>query len=193
LEINQNLKIEQSDLNSFAVLLLVLSGESSIADRTQIQKKTFIVNECGWNAITDYIFIGRGPFSKWVDLQLDALKDAGIVDETEESALIGTDNEVGFYCYSLTTKGKSVAKSVLDSINNQKLVDDTLKLLFALSKYTEEELELVSAILYVSRDKNLDFDGIVQAVHSFRPQFSEELVRKYLDKFNRTRSITAAS
>jgi len=187
------LEIEPSDLNRFAVLFLVLSGETSIADRTQIQKKVYIVNECGWDAIKDYTFIGRGPFSKWLDSQLDALKDTGVVDETEESALIGTDNEVGFYCYSLTTKGKSLAKTVFDSITEQKLVYDTLKLLSVLAKYTEEELEIVSSILYVSRDKNLDSDGIVRTTHSFRPQFTEEYIRKYLDVFKRTRDKITSS
>ena len=187
------MEIEPSDLNRFAVLLLVLSSESSIADRTKIQKIAYIVNECGWDAIKDYTFIGRGPFSKWLDSQLDALKDKGIVDETEESALIGTDNEVGFYCYSLTTKGKSLAKSIFDSINEQKLIGSTLKLLSVLAKYTEEELEIVSAILYVSRDKSLDLDGIVRTTHSFRSQFSEEMVHKYLDMFNRTRERVASS
>jgi len=187
------LEIERSDLNRFAVLFLVLSSESSIADRTKIQKLVYIVNECGWDAIKDYTFIGRGPFSEWLDSQLDALKDAGIVDETEESALIGTENEVGFYCYSLTTQGKSLAKRVFDSINESRLIDNTLKLLSFLAKYTEEELEIVSAILYVSRDKNLDPDDIVRTTHSFRPQFPEKTVYKYLDAFKRVRDRITSS
>jgi len=187
------LEIDTRDLNGFAVLLLVLSGESSIADRTQIQKKVFIVNEFSWNAIKDYTFIARGPFSKWLDSQLDALKDGGMVEEKEESILIGTDNEVGFYCYSLTNEGKSFAKKILDSVNKPKLVDDTLKLLSVLSKYTEEDLEVVSSILYVSKDKNLDSDGIVRTAHDFRPQFAEERIRRYLELFNKTREKIAAS
>jgi len=181
------LEIERSDSNRFAVLFLVLSSESSIADRTQIQKKAYIVNECGWNAIEDYRWIARGPQSRWLDSQLDALIDAGMVNETEESILIGTDNEVGFWCYSLTTEGKSLAKSVFDSINQPKLVDNTLRLLSVLSKYTEEELEILSSILHVSRDKDLDLDGIVRTVASFRSQFTEGQVRKILDVFKRTR------
>ena len=145
----------------------------------------YIVNECGWDAIEDYRWIARGPQSPWLDSQLDALKDAGIVDETEESILVGTDNEVGFYCYSLTTEGKSLAKSVFDSINDPKLVDNTLRLLSVLSKYTEEDLEIVSSILYVSRDKDLDLDGIIRTTHSFRPRFTEEQIRKHLEAVKR--------
>lgn len=187
------LEIEHSDLNRFAVLFLVLSSASKIADRTQIQKMAYIVNECGWNSIEDYRWIARGPQSRWLDSQLDALKDAGIVDETEESILVGTDNEVGFWCYSLTAKGKSLAKSVFDSINEPKLVDNSLKLLSVLSKYTEEDLDIVSSILYVSRDKALDLDGIVRTTASFRPQYAEELIRKYLEAFKRTREKISAS
>jgi len=181
------LEIEPSDLNRFAVLFLVLSSASKIADRTQVQKMAYIVNECGWNAIEDYRWIARGPQSRWLDSQLDALKDAGIVDETEESILVGTDNEVGFWCYSLTSKGKSLAKSVFDSINEPKLVDNSLKLLSFLSKYTEDDLEMMSSILYASRDKDLDLDGIVRTAQSFRPRFTEEQIRKILEVFKNTR------
>lgn len=178
------METDADDLNGLAVVLLVLSSEPSIADRTQIQKKVFIVNECSWNAIKDYTFIGRGPFSKWLDAQLDDLRDKGMVDEKEESILIGTDNEVGFYCYSLTNEGKSFTKKVFDSVNKPTLVNNTMKLLSALAKYTEEELEIVSAILYVSRDKKLDSECIVRATHNFRRQFTEEQIRRYIELFN---------
>ncbi|MFQ5969965.1 MAG: hypothetical protein ACE5J2_05680 [Nitrososphaerales archaeon] len=187
------MEIESTDLNRFAVLFLVLSGASRIAERTQIQKMAYIVNESGWNAVEDYKWIARGPWSQWLDSQLDSLIDAGMVDETEESILIGTDNEAGFWCYSLTTKGKSLVKSVFDSINEPKLIDHSLKLLYVLSKYTEEDLDIVSSILYASRDKDLDLDRVVRTTASFRPQYTEERIRKYLDDFKRTRDKIRSS
>ena len=182
------MEIEHGDSHSLAVLLLVFSGLPRIADRTQIQKLAYIVNECGWHAINDYRFIARGPYSQWLDSQLDTWRDAGIVDEAEESILIGTDNEVGFFCYSLTTKGKSLAKSILDSINEPKLVDKTLRHLFKLSKYTEQELEVASSILYVSQEKDLDLDGIVRRMLRFRPDFTEAQIRKHLDVLEHKRN-----
>lgn len=175
------MEIAHDDLRRSAVLLLVFSGQPRIADRTQIQKLAYIVNECGWHAISDYRFIARGPNSQWLDSQLDTWRDAGIVDEVEESILIDTDNEVGFFCYSLTAKGVSLAKSVLDSINEPKLVDKTLRYLFKLSKYTEQELEIVSSILYVHRETGLDLKGLVRRILLFRPDFREEVIRKHLD------------
>lgn len=175
------MEIARDDLRRFAVLLLVFSGQPRIADRTQIQKLAYIVNECGWHAIGDYRFIARGPYSQWLDSQLDIWRDAGIVNEVEESILIGTDSEVGFFCYSLTDKGISFAKSVLDSINEPKLVDKTLRYLFKLSKYTEQELEIMSSILYVHREGGLDLKNVVRRILLFRPDFVEEEVRKHLD------------
>jgi uncharacterized protein YwgA len=162
-------------------LLLVFSGLPRIADRTQIQKLVYIVNECGWHALNDYKFIARGPYSQWLDSQLDTWKDEGIIDEREESILVGTDNEVGFWCYSLTDKGRSFAKSVLDSINKPKLVDKTLRHLFKLSKYTEQELEIASSILYVSAETDLDLEGLVERIRRFRPDFLEGEIRKHLE------------
>jgi len=139
------------------------------------------MNECGWHAINDFKFIGRGPYSQWIDSQLDTWRDAGILDEVEESVLIGTDNEVGFFCYSLTTEGKSLAKNILDSINEPKLVDKTLRLLSKLSKSSEEELEIASSILYLRQEKDLDSEAIVRRILSFKPEFREEEVRNHLD------------
>ena len=180
------MEIEHDDLCRFAVLLLVFSGQPRIADRTQIQKLVYIVNECGWHAISDYRFIARGPYSQWLDSQLDTWRDAGIVNEVEESILIGTDSEVGFFCYSLTDKGVSFAKSVLDSVNESKLVDKTLRYIFKLSKYTEQELEIVSSILYVHREAGLDLKNIVRRILLFRPDFREEEIRKHLDVLEHT-------
>ncbi len=172
--------MERADLHRFAVLLLTFSVQPRIADRTQIQKLAYIVNECGWHAINDFTFIARGPYSQWIDSQLDTWRDAGMVDEVEESILIGTDNEVGFFCYSLTAKGKSFAKNIFDSINEPTLVDKTLRHLSKLSKYTEQELEIASSILYVSQEKDLDSESIVRRILSFRPEFREEDVRNHL-------------
>ncbi len=183
--------MEYGDLRRFAVLFLVFSSQPRIADRTQIQKLVYIVNESGWHALNDYKFFARGPYSQWLDSQLDTWRDEGIIDEIEESVLVGTDNEMGFWCYSLTDEGKSLAKSVLDSINEQKLVDKTLRFLFRLSKYTEEELEIVSSILYVSREEDLDLDIIVRRILGFRPNFREDEVRKHLDVLHTKDNITS--
>ncbi len=183
--------MEHDDLHRFAVSLLIFSIQPRIADRTQIQKLAYIVNECGWHAINDFTFIARGPYSQWLDSQLDTWRDAGIVDEVEESILIGTENEVGFFCYSLTTEGKSLAKNILDSINEQKLIDKTLRHLSKLSKYTEEELEIASSILYVRKEKDLDSEGIVRRILSFRPEFREEEVRNHLDVLEYARDNVA--
>ncbi|MFQ5940904.1 MAG: hypothetical protein ACE5KA_04310 [Nitrososphaerales archaeon] len=180
------MEIEHGDFRRFAVLFLVFSGQPRIADRTQIQKLTYIVNECGWHAIEDYKFIARGPYSQWLDSQLDKWIDQGNVQENEESVLIDTDNELGFYCYSLTDKGKSLAKSVLDSVNEQELIDKTLRYLFKLSKYTEQELEIVSSILYIRRETDLDLEGIVKQTRRFRPDLREDEVRKHLDVLKHT-------
>lgn len=174
------MKVENDDAHRFAVLLLVFSIQPRIADRTQIQKLAYIVNECGWHAVNDYRFLARGPYSQWLDSQLDIWRDEGIIDEAEESVLVGTDNEVGFWCYSLTAKGKSLAKSILDSINRPELVDKTLRHLGRLAKYTEQELEVASSILYVSGER-LDSGDIVKRILSFRPEFREEEVRKHLN------------
>lgn len=175
------LEKEDGDLHRFAVLLLVFSGLPRIADRTQIQKLAYIVNECSWHALKDYKFFARGPYSQWLDSQLDTWRDEGIVEEREESVLVGTDNEVGFWCYILTDKGKSLAKSVFSSVNNPKLVDKTLRHLFKLSKYTEQELEIASSILYVSTETYLDLEDIVERIRRFRPAFREDEVRKHLE------------
>lgn len=175
------MEIEQGDLRRLAVLLLVFSIQPRIADRTQIQKMAYIVNECGWHAISDYKFIARGPFSKWLDSQLDAWVAEGIVEEAEESILIGTDNEVGFYCYSLTTKGKSLAENIFHSINEPELVNSTVENLSKLSKYTEQELEITSSILYVCEEEGLDRDSIVRKMLRFRPEFTEKQIREHLD------------
>jgi uncharacterized protein YwgA len=164
---------------------MVFSGLPRIADRTQIQKLAYIVNECGWHVINDYKFFARGPYSQWIDFQLDTWINEGIVDEKEESILVGTDNEMGFWCYSLTDKGKSLAKSVLDSINRPKLVDKTFQHLFKLSKYTEQELEIASSILYISGEKDLDLEGIVERIRRFRPDYREDEVRKHLEILER--------
>jgi len=181
------LELEQDDLHPLAVPLLVFSDLSRIADRTQIQKLVYIVNECGWHAIKDFKFIARGPYSQWLDSQLDTWINDDMVQETEESILIDTDNEVGFYCYSLTDDGKSLAKKVIDSINSQKLVNRTLSHLRKLSKYTEQELEIVSSILYVCGEEQLDQDNIVKRILRFRPDITEEQASKYLDVLEHTR------
>ncbi len=186
------LKVENNaDIHRFAVLFLVFSIQPRIADRTQIQKLAYIVNECGWHALDDFKFLARGPYSQWLDSQLDIWRDEGIVDEAEESILVGTDNEVGFWCYSLTAKGESLAKSVFDSINKPKLVDDTLRHLGRLSKYTEKELEIAASILYV-RGEELDSDGVVKRILSFRPEFREEEVRKHLGVLEYARDSAAS-
>lgn len=175
------LELKQDDLHPLAVPLLVFSGLSRIADRTQIQKLVYIVNECGWHAIKDFKFIGRGPYSQWLDSQLDSWINEGIIQEAEESILIDTDNEVGFYCYSLTDSGNSLAKTIIDSINAPKLVDKTLTHLRRLSKYTEQELEIASSILYVCSEEGMDSDRIVKRILQFKPDFTEGQIRKYLD------------
>ncbi|MGH9878733.1 MAG: hypothetical protein ACRD3Z_04800 [Nitrososphaerales archaeon] len=175
------MELKQDDLHPLAVPLLVLSGLSRIADRTQIQKLVYIVNECGWHAIKDFKFIARGPYSQWLDSQLDNWINDGIVQEAEESILIDTDNEVGFYCYSLTDAGKSLAKKVIDSVNTPKLADRTLGHLRKLSKYTEQELEIVSSIMYVCSEEGMDPDRIVKRILQFRSDLAEAQVRKYLD------------
>jgi uncharacterized protein YwgA len=148
------------------------------------------VNESGWHALNDYKFFARGPYSQWLDSQLDTWRDEGIIDEIEESILIGTDNEMGFWCYSLTDKGKSLAKSVFDSINEQKLIDKTLRYLLKLSKYTEQELEIVSSILYVSHEEDLDLDDLVRRILDFRPNFREDEVRKHVEALHTRGKIT---
>ena len=185
------LELEQDDLHPLAVPLLVFSALSRIADRTQIQKLVYIVNECGWHAIKDFKFIARGPYSEWLDSQLDKWISEGIVQESEESILIDTDNEVGFYCYSLTEDGKSFANKVVDSVNKPKLVDRTLRHLRKLSKYTEEELEIVSSILYVCIEEQLDQDRIVKRILRFRPDVTEKYTRKYLDVLEHTKDNIA--
>ncbi|MFY3739701.1 MAG: uncharacterized protein YwgA [Candidatus Nitrosomirales archaeon] len=185
------LELKQDDLHPLAVPLLVFSGLSRIADRTQIQKLVYIVNECGWHAIKDFKFIARGPYSEWLDSQLDKWINEGMVQESEESILIDTDNEVGFYCYSLTEDGKSLANKVTDSVNTPTLVDRTLRHLRKLSKYTEQELEIVSSILYVCGEEQLDQDNIVKRILQFRPDITEEQTSKYLDVLEHTRDNIA--
>lgn len=187
------MEIEHGDLRRFAALLLVFSGQPRIGDRTQIQKLVYILNECGWHALDDYRFFTRGPYSQWLDSQLDTLIGNGVVDEREESVLIGTDNELGFWCYSLTDKGKSLAQSVIDSVNEPELVETTLRHLVKLSKYTEEELEIASSILYINGEKDLDPDGIVGRILRFRPNFREDEIRKHMEILEYARKGTAAS
>ena len=175
------LELKQDDLHPLAVPLLVFSGLSRIADRTQIQKLVYIVNECGWHAVKDFKFIARGPYSQWLDSQIDNWINEGVIQEAEESILIDTDNEVGFYCYSLTEDGKSLAKKVIDSINAPKLVDRTLRHLRKLSKYTEEELQIVSSILYVCGEEDFDIASILKRIMRFRPDSTEAQIRPYLD------------
>jgi uncharacterized protein YwgA len=177
----KTLEQKQDDSHPLAVPLLVFSGLSRIADRTQIQKLVYIVNECGWHAIKDFKFIGRGPYSQWLDSQLDSWINEGIIQETEESILIDTDNEVGFYCYSLTDNGNSHAKTIIDSVTKPRLVDRTLRLLRKLSKYTEQELEIAASILYVRSEEGMDSNRIVRRIVRFKPEFTEEQIRKYLD------------
>ena len=180
------LETKQDDMDSLAVPLLVFSGLSRIADRTQIQKLVYIVNECGWHVITDFKFIARGPYSQWLDSQLDSWISDGTVEEAEESILIGTDSEVGFYCYSLSDKGKSLAKNVIDSVNKPALVDKTFLHLRNLSKYTEQELELAASILYVRMEERMDLDNIVKRILRFRPEFTEAQIRSHLDVLDYT-------
>lgn len=184
------LETKHDDLHSLAIPLLVFSGLTRIADRTQIQKLIYIVNECGWHAISDFKVIARGPFSEWLDAQLDSWIGEGVVEEAEESILIGTDNEVGFYCYSLTDKGKTLAKNVIDSIEEPKLIDKTLRHLRKLTNYTEQELEITSSILYVNREEDLDSDDIVERLIRFRPDFTEMEIRKHLDVLERAKDRT---
>ena len=180
------MELKQDDLHPLAVPLLVFSALSRIADRTQIQKLVYIVNECGWHAIKDFKFIARGPYSQWLDSQLDQWISEGKVQESEESILIDTDNEVGFYCYSLTEDGKSLANKIIDSVKTPKLVGRTLRHLRKLSKYTEEELEVISSILYVCAEEQSDPDRIVRRILRFRPDLTEEQTRKYLDVIEHT-------
>ncbi len=185
------MELKQDDLYPLAVPLLVFSGLSRIADRTQIQKLVYIVNECGWHAIKDFTFIARGPYSQWLDSQLDTWINEGMVQETEESILIDTDNEVGFYCYSITDDGKSLAKKIIDSINSQQLIDRTLTHLRKLSKYTEQELEITSSILFICSEEHMDPERIVTRILSFKPDFTEAQIRKYLDVLEHTRDNIA--
>lgn len=176
-----SLDTEKDDSRSVAVLLLVLSSQPRIADRTQIMKLTYIVDECEWGAIKDFRLIARGPYSEWIDNKIDSFIDGGLLEEAEESILIDTDNEIGFYCYSLTLQGRSLAKNTIDSIAEPEKVCKSSRLLTKLSYATEQDLEMMSSILYVSQERDLDREDIVKRIMGFKAEFPERLIRKHLN------------
>ena len=181
------MKIKRSDLGRFALLLLSLESRKVIAGRTKLQKMVYLANECGWNAVRDYVFYQYGPYSKWLSLELDNLKNIGLVDEKTEE----TRSERTVYLYSLTSKGLSILESILKELEEPKLLEKTRGLLRQLTKYESDELEIMASLLYISRDKDLisrdkdlNMDDVVKTTLRLKPRFTEEQIRKHLNVFD---------
>ena len=174
------MKIKRSDLGRFALLLLSLESHQVIAGRTKLQKMVYLANECGWNAVRDYVFYQYGPYSKWLSLELDNLKNIGLVDEETTE----TQSERTVYLYSLTSKGLSILESILKELGEPKLLEKTRGLLGQLTKYKSDELEIMASLLYISRDKDLNMDDVVKITLRLKPRFTEEQIRKHLDVFD---------
>lgn len=174
------MKIKRTDLGRFALLLLAISSQDMVYGRTKLQKMVYLANECGWNAIRDYVFYQYGPYSEWVTLQLDNLRDTGIVHEESHE----TENERTVYKYSITEKGSSLLQAILKELNAEQLVKKTEELLEELSKYNSDELEIMASLVLMAKDKDLDIDGVVRTVHRLKPRFTEEEIRKYVHVFD---------
>ncbi len=174
------MKIKRSDLGRFALLLLALESQKVIAGRTKLQKMVYLANECGWNAIRDYVFYEYGPYSKWLSLELENLKNIGFVNE--EATETKQDRKV--YRYSLTEKGHAALEIILRELNEPKLVEKTKELLGQLTRFPSDELEIMASLLYISRDKDLDKEGIVKTTLRLKPRFTEEQIRNHLAVFD---------
>lgn len=166
-------------MGRFALLLLALESQEVVAGRTKLQKMLYLANECGWNAIRDYVFYEYGPYSEWLSLELENLKNIELVNEATK-----TREERTLYLYSLTQKGRSMLEAILKELNEPKLVEKTRGLLEQLTRYTSDELEIMASLLYISRDKDLDEEGIVKTTLRLKPRFKEEQIRKHLDVFS---------
>lgn len=174
------MKIKRTDLGRFALLLLAISSQNTVYGRTKLQKMVYLANECGWNAVRDYVFYQYGPYSEWVALQLENLSETGVIKEEPYK----TGNERIVYKYSITEKGSSLLEAILKELNVDDLVQKTKDLLKELSEYNAEGLEIMASLISISKDKDLDKDSIVKTVDRLKPRFGLDEIKKYTHVFD---------
>ena len=98
-------------------ILLVVNFLVCVYGRTYIQKLFFLIeNELFKNMDLNYVKYHYGPFSRDLAVQVENLKDKGLIEEK-----ISVSRGHKGHCYKLTKKGKLQAKQLLKTTNSKKL------------------------------------------------------------------------
>ena len=184
---------DYSRLKRLALIALALQSAGRINGRTKLQKIVYFANLVGWNAF-DFKYHNFGPYSDTLASEIDTMRNS---DWVHERAL-ETNNERILYQYSFSTKRQRLGASLVGKVEDaspqgEKLISLTRGLIKQLNNFSSDELEIMSTIMFLSRqDPSLSEEQLVAQTYELKPQFDKQQIAKGLRIFRIMKNVPIA-
>ena len=162
------------------LVLSALSLVDKIDGRKKLQKIIYLVNSLGWNVFNDFRFYLYGPYSDLLFYELQNLKEAKLMNESESNRS---------YSYTITEKGNSLL-NILKGKINESLESKTIALVKKLNSFSSEDLEIMASLYYLSIELNIiDNNQLIDQLHYRKPHIEKEKIQEALVIFDIIRNV----
>jgi uncharacterized protein YwgA len=174
--------MDDTTMRKAALMSLLLEHLGDVKGRTRIQKLLYLADISGWKCIDDYVFYQYGPYSDWVKRFLEILVKNDAVKENKME--FGKNRTV--YNYRVTQDGKSLVSYFLKKAAVENTLLQRTKSLFGeFDKFSTDDLELMSSLVYLKRENpEIRDPSLISLTKKMKPRFSRQKIRKGLQVFD---------
>ena len=164
-------------ITRLGLIALLLQAGKGISGRKRIQKVMYLIDNLGWNSISDYKFHFYGTYSETLAQDVQDMVANGWIREAQHGDL---------YSYNIPYNRQNLANGFVARLRSRdgRRTDLTMAFAREVGQYSTEMLEVVSTLVYVKKARpNITNDELVRVSLSLKPQFEERQFRAGLKIF----------